>query len=95
MISALFRILLLNTKCTQIGSLLYLNQLKHQTRSNKSKVHKMQGRHMGDKRINFLAKNKTLRIQANVYMINNIYLIIYYQLSKDKRCKEIIPDGSL
>ena len=60
MISALFRILLLNTKCTQIESSLYLNQLKHQIRSNKSKVHKMQGRHMGYKQINFLARNKTI-----------------------------------
>ena len=56
MISALFRILLLNTKCTQIGSSLYLNQLKHQTRSNKSKIHKMQGRLMGVKTNHFLGK---------------------------------------
>ena len=28
-------------------------------------------------------------------MINNIYLIINYQLSKDKRYKEILLDGSM
>ena len=62
MINALFRIFLVNTKCTQIGSSLYLNQLKHQNKIKYIKrIHKKQGRRMGVKRNKFLSRNESIQ----------------------------------
>ena len=72
MISALFRILLLNAKCTQIGSSLYLNQLKHQTRSNKMKGStKIKKDTWESKRTTFLEMNKANETKVKVEMIIN------------------------
>ena len=83
MMCALFRILHLNTKCTNVGSTLYLYQLKHsQIKQGDPQEAKED---IGSQNTTiYWQEIKQLRMRAKVKMINNIYLMKEYQLSKDK-----------